>query len=76
MRNSGKKNLTQIEVLENVILQLNLSIESLGVREVPIQTDLRDSVYVLYDWNRLEYLDDHDHYRLRYESSQSNFWSQ
>ena len=67
---SGKKNLTQIEVIENVRKQFCLiSLESMGIRKVSLQVDLYDSVYVLDDRLQHECLDNHD---LRRFHAQSN----
>ena len=68
---AGKKNLTQIEVMENVryFLVHYLSgctvltfciLESLGVREITIEVDLHHPVHVLDDRVLHVDLDDHD----------------
>ena len=67
---SGKKNLTQIEVIENVRKQFCLiSLESMGICKVSLQVDLYDSVYVLDDRLQHECVDHHD---LRRFHAQSN----
>ena len=68
---SGKKNMTQIEVLENVSrLVVDYAIESLGIRKVPLEADLHHSVHVLDDRNKHECLDHHDLYLLRPQPDQ------
>jgi hypothetical protein len=78
VRNSGKKNLTQLEVFENVHFSAFniLIIESLGVRKESVKADIDDIVYVLDDWYCHEYLDNNADNRFCDKPSKADVYGQ